>query len=77
VSAVDHVVVFEEDDATRLIRMFRPHIHVKGADHVAELLPEAEAVREVGGRIEILPLVAGRSTTGIVNQIRAGCSSQP
>ena len=77
VSAVDHVVVFEEDDPARLIRMLRPHIHVKGGDYVAELLPEAEAVREVGGRIQILPLVAGRSTTGIVDQIRTGCSSHP
>jgi D-beta-D-heptose 7-phosphate kinase/D-beta-D-heptose 1-phosphate adenosyltransferase len=77
VSAVDHVVVFEEDDAAQLIRMLRPHIYVKGGDYVAERLPEAEAVREVGGRIQILPLVEGRSTTGIVNQIRMGCSSHP
>lgn len=66
---VDHAVLFREDTPSKLIRALRPNIHVKGGDYVAEALPEIEAVREVGARIEILPLVAGRSTTNVIQKI--------
>jgi len=67
---VDHVVVFDEDTPADLIRALRPDIHVKGGDYAGEDLPEAEAVREVGGRIEILPL-AGEdvSTSEVIDRI--------
>jgi D-beta-D-heptose 7-phosphate kinase / D-beta-D-heptose 1-phosphate adenosyltransferase len=58
---VDEVVLFDEDTPAQLIRLLRPTIHVKGGDYVDEMLPEAEAVQEVGGTIVILPL-AGSST---------------
>jgi D-beta-D-heptose 7-phosphate kinase/D-beta-D-heptose 1-phosphate adenosyltransferase len=67
--AVDYAVVFEEDTPAKLIRAFRPHIHVKGGDYTPDSLPEAAVVREVGGRIEILPFVEGRSTTGVIDRI--------
>jgi D-beta-D-heptose 7-phosphate kinase/D-beta-D-heptose 1-phosphate adenosyltransferase len=67
--AVDHVVLFGEDTPAEAIRALRPHVHVKGGDYAAEALPEAEAIREVGGRIAILPLVADRSTSGVIDRI--------
>lgn len=66
---VDHAVLFGEDTPANLIRALRPHIHVKGGDYTAEALPEIDAVREVGARVEILPLVAGRSTTSVIQKI--------
>lgn len=66
---VDHAILFEEDTPADLIRALRPHIHVKGGDYVADRLPEIEAVREVGARVEILPLVEGRSTTNVIQKI--------
>jgi D-beta-D-heptose 7-phosphate kinase/D-beta-D-heptose 1-phosphate adenosyltransferase len=53
---VDHVIRFDEETPVELIRALRPHLHVKGGDYADEALPEAEAVREYGGKVIILPL---------------------
>ncbi|HLJ35639.1 MAG TPA: hypothetical protein VKU38_18430, partial [Ktedonobacteraceae bacterium] len=63
------VIIFDEDTPTELIRTLRPHIHVKGGDYADEELPEAEAVREVGGRIVILPLAGSVSTSSVIDRI--------
>jgi D-beta-D-heptose 7-phosphate kinase/D-beta-D-heptose 1-phosphate adenosyltransferase len=68
---VDHVVLFDEDTPTQLIRLLRPDIHVKGGDYTYEALPEAEAVRECGGRIVILPLAGSVSTSSVIERIAA------
>jgi D-beta-D-heptose 7-phosphate kinase/D-beta-D-heptose 1-phosphate adenosyltransferase len=67
--AVDHAILFEEDTPAELIRMFRPQIHVKGGDYTAADLPEADAVRAVGGRTVILPLKGSLSTTATIDRI--------
>jgi D-beta-D-heptose 7-phosphate kinase/D-beta-D-heptose 1-phosphate adenosyltransferase len=67
--SVDHVVLFDEDTPVNLIRALRPDIHVKGGDYRPDTLPEASAVKEVGGRIVILPRIAGLSTTGVIDRI--------
>ncbi len=68
---VDHVVLFDEETPTQLIRLLRPDIHVKGGDYTYEALPEAEALREVGGRIVILPLAGSISTSSVIDRIAA------
>ncbi|SRR5579884_3568819 len=68
---VDHAILFEEDTPAELIRTLRPHIHVKGGDYAERELPEAEAVRDVGGRMVILPLVGSMSTSGMIDRIVA------
>ncbi len=60
--SVDHAVLFDEREPSALIREIRPHVHVKGGDYLETELPEAEAVREVGGEVVILPLVEPRSS---------------
>jgi rfaE bifunctional protein nucleotidyltransferase chain/domain len=52
--AVDHVVVFDEDTADRLIALVRPAIHAKGTDYTDATVPEAASVGEVGGRVAIV-----------------------
>jgi D-beta-D-heptose 7-phosphate kinase/D-beta-D-heptose 1-phosphate adenosyltransferase len=69
-SCVDHVVAFEEDTPHRLVKAIRPHVFVKGGDYTRERLPEAALVEELGGRVEILPLVRERSTTSLIHRIR-------
>lgn len=66
---VDHVALFDEDTPIEMIRLLRPDIHVKGGDYADEALPEAEAVREVGGRIVILPLAGSISTSSVIDRI--------
>jgi rfaE bifunctional protein nucleotidyltransferase chain/domain len=69
--AVDHVVVFAEKRVTKVIEAVRPHVYAKGGDYtVASLDPEERAALEAAGtRIEILPLVPGRSTTAVLDRI--------
>ncbi len=68
---VDYALLFDEDTPAALIRALEPHIHVKGGDYAAEELPEAEAVREVGGRVAIVPLVGSLSTSEVIGRIVA------
>ena len=74
---VDYAVVFTEDTPANVIRALRPDIHVKGGDYTAETLPEIDAVREVGARVEILPLVDGLSTTNVISRIASMTSRDP
>lgn len=67
---VDHAILFDADDPAGLIRALRPHVHVKGGDYAGKRLPEETALAELGARTVILPLVAGRSTTGVIDRIR-------
>lgn len=73
--AVDHVILFNEDTPTELIRLLRPTLHVKGGDYANELLPEAEAVREGGGQIVILPLAGSMSTSSVIERIVTSITS--
>ena len=69
---VDGVLVFEEDDPRAALDRLRPDVWAKGGDYSPEMLPEAPLVRSWGGRVEVLPYLPGRSTTGIVERITSG-----
>ena len=51
---VDAVVIFREGDVRALIREIHPDVHAKGTDYTVENVPEADAVREYGGRVAIV-----------------------
>jgi D-glycero-beta-D-manno-heptose 1-phosphate adenylyltransferase len=51
---VDAVVVFPERDVRALIREIHPDVQAKGTDYTADSVPEAETVREYGGRVAIV-----------------------
>jgi D-beta-D-heptose 7-phosphate kinase/D-beta-D-heptose 1-phosphate adenosyltransferase len=76
-SCVDHVVAFHEDTPHELVRAVRPHVFVKGGDYTRDRLPEAALVEELGGVVHILPFVADRSTTGVIERIRAAPDGAP
>ncbi|MBR6887587.1 MAG: D-glycero-beta-D-manno-heptose 1-phosphate adenylyltransferase [Selenomonadaceae bacterium] len=69
--AVDHVIFFGEQTAENLIAEVKPAVYVKGGDYTLETLPEAAIVQSYGGRVEFINLVAGKSTTNLVNKILA------
>ncbi|MGC4893805.1 D-glycero-beta-D-manno-heptose 1-phosphate adenylyltransferase [Micromonospora sp. DT31] len=70
-ACVDHVVVFEEDSPTGLIEAVRPDVYVKGGDYPPEMVPEAPLVRRLGGQVHTLGYVPDRSTSAIIDRIRA------
>jgi D-beta-D-heptose 7-phosphate kinase/D-beta-D-heptose 1-phosphate adenosyltransferase len=68
-SCVDHIVAFDEATPADLIRQLRPDVYAKGGDYTLERLPEAALVQELGGEVQILPLIEDRSTSRIIEQI--------
>lgn len=67
--AVDYVIFFGEATAEALIASVKPAVYVKGGDYTLETLPEAKIVQRFGGRVELINLVAGRSTTNVIEKI--------
>ena len=64
--AVDHVVVFEEDTADRLIASLRPDVHAKGTDCGPGAVPEEATVRAVGGRVAFVGDPKSPSTRDLI-----------
>ena len=70
-AAVDRVVLFDEPTPRELIAALRPDVLVKGGDYAYSAMVGAELVEAKGGRVVILPLLAGYSTTTLVEHCRA------
>ncbi|NGX50852.1 MAG: Bifunctional protein HldE [Chlamydiae bacterium] len=67
---VDFVTYFDELDPREFLKRVRPDVHVNGSEYGEECI-EAEVVKEFGGRIHIVPLVAGLSTTQLIEKIKS------
>ena len=70
--AVDLVVAFEEDTPLELILACRPQVLVKGGDWPVHSIVGAREVQAWGGTVHSIPFLYQRSTTALVNKIRAG-----
>ncbi len=67
----DAVVIFEEDTPQALIEALQPDVLVKGGDYTVEQIAGAADVLRRGGEVKIVPLVAGYSTTGLIQKIHS------
>ncbi len=70
-AAVDAVVVFDEDTPLDLVTALGPDVLVKGGDYAPDTVVGADIVRARGGRVVIIPLTPGQSTTTIIQRLRA------
>jgi len=70
--AVDHVVVFPDDDVSRLLLALRPDVHCKGTDYTPDTVPERDVVRSYGGRVAIVGDPKRHDTRVLLERIRAG-----
>jgi D-beta-D-heptose 7-phosphate kinase / D-beta-D-heptose 1-phosphate adenosyltransferase len=68
---VDAVMIFEERTPMELLDRLRPDLWVKGADYASAELAEAHVVRRHGGQVVLLPYLEGRSTSSLVERVRA------
>jgi len=68
--SVDHVVVFEDDDVTRLLLRLRPDVHCKGTDYTADTVPERDIVRSYGGRVAIVGDAKDHDTRKLLARLR-------
>ena len=69
-SAVDAVVVFEEDSPAPLIAALRPDVHAKGTDYAPDSVPERDVVAAYGGRTVVVGDPKDHSTSDVVERIR-------
>jgi len=75
--SVDHIVPFDEDTPLRLIGAIKPDVLVKGGDYTRDTVVGGETVTAYGGRVEIVPLLEGFSSTGILDSMEAGDRGTP
>ena len=68
--AVDAVVVFDEDTPLMLVMAVTPDVIVKGGDYSPDTIVGAAQVLARGGRVEVIPITAGQSTTSIIEKLR-------
>ena len=69
---VDYVVVFDDPDVGRLLRLIKPDVHCKGTDYTADTVPEREVVAAYGGRVAIVGDPKDHSTRDLIARIRRG-----
>lgn len=70
-ACVDYVTIFGEDTPVEFLRHVKPNVHVKGADYKPSDLAETPVVESFGGEVKILSLVPSKSTTSLVERIKA------
>ncbi|SPF49904.1 Bifunctional protein HldE (Includes: D-beta-D-heptose 7-phosphate kinase; D-beta-D-heptose 1-phosphate adenylyltransferase) [Syntrophobacter sp. SbD1] len=69
-SCVDMVVSFDEDTPLALIESLKPDVIVKGSDYTIDQVVGREKVEGYGGRVELISVLAGHSTTNISKTIQ-------
>ena len=67
---VDSVVLFHEDTPIRLIEAIKPDVLVKGGDYTPETVVGADIVEHNGGKVVLLDLIDGLSTTRTIEKMR-------
>ena len=68
-AVVDAVVLFDEDTPLELVKGLLPNVLVKGGDYTPDTVVGRDEVVAAGGRVEIVPTVAGKSTTNLVQKL--------
>lgn len=69
-ASVDAVVIFGEDTPLALIERLKPDVLVKGADYTIDRVVGADVVQANGGKVLLVDLVAGRSTTATIRKLQ-------
>jgi D-beta-D-heptose 7-phosphate kinase / D-beta-D-heptose 1-phosphate adenosyltransferase len=66
---VDAVVLFNEDTPLELLAQLKPDVLMKGADYTKDQVVGAQLVESYGGRVELLALKDGYSTSEIIRKV--------
>lgn len=69
-ACVDAVVIFDEDTPAQIVRALQPDVLVKGADWPADQIVGRDTVEARGGRVVLMDVAPGYSTTSIIERIR-------
>ena len=66
--SVNIVCIFEDPTPSELIKLIRPNVIVKGGDYKRNEIVGSKAVNEWGGKVTIVPLLKGYSTSSIIKK---------
>lgn len=66
---IDFITIFNDLTPIRLIKMFRPHVLIKGGDWQKENIVGKDFVESYGGKVRRIPYVKGYSTAGLIKNI--------
>ena len=67
--AVDLIVLFDEDTPLELVKALKPDVIVKGGDYSVDSIVGAHEVESWGGKVVVVPLTDGHSTTSIIERL--------
>ncbi len=68
---VDLVTLFDEDTPLEMIQALRPDVLVKGSDYTVDQVVGGELVQGWGGKVVLVTLREGHSTTGTIRRMTA------
>lgn len=74
---VDFVTSFNEPDPYHIIETLKPSILIKGGDWPIEKIIGRDIVERDGGYVATIPVIPGRSTTSIIQQILKYATDEP
>ncbi|HBN22012.1 MAG TPA: bifunctional heptose 7-phosphate kinase/heptose 1-phosphate adenyltransferase [Holosporales bacterium] len=66
--SIDLVVVFDEDTPLKLLKHLKPDLLIKGADYTLDQVIGAKEVQQWGGKVCLVDLVPGHSTTNTIKR---------
>lgn len=69
--SVDAVILFDGETPLELIKLLRPDVLAKGSDYMESQVVGATEVKSWGGRVALIPVLAGRSTSNIITRLSA------
>ena len=67
--AVDAVIIFNQGTPINLIKKIKPHTLIKGNDYSVNQVVGHKEIKEWGGKVELIPLLQGRSSSKIIQKI--------
>lgn len=67
---VDHVVMMDDDSPEAILAQLAPDVHCKGEEYATRPMPERTTVETCGGRVVLLPLMSGVSTTSLIERVQ-------
>lgn len=68
--SVDHIIIFDDDTADRLLIELKPNLHCKGSDYTPDTIPERETVKQYGGSNSITGGEKVQSTRWLFEEIK-------
>ncbi|MBF0225407.1 MAG: bifunctional D-glycero-beta-D-manno-heptose-7-phosphate kinase/D-glycero-beta-D-manno-heptose 1-phosphate adenylyltransferase HldE [Desulfobacterales bacterium] len=71
IRSVDLVIIFSEDTPLNLIEKIKPDVLVKGGDYTVETVVGHERVQDYGGKLILVPIVDGVSTTKVIESVKS------